>query len=86
MKTEFKIWWINYFMHPFAWSRWCDICTFNFGYTPYLLQGKLNRRSNAKKFRVTAITNKIGVAYPGSVPISTLDEKGLIDSQVKFNS
>ena len=83
--TQFKTWWVNYWLAPFSWSRWADIETFNFGSTPYLLQGKVNSRSNAKKFRVTPIKNRAGVASGGTPKLSYLAEHGLIDEQVKFN-
>ncbi len=48
-RVQFKIWAYSYFTHPFSWSRWCDIQTFSYGSDAYLLQGKSNKNSNAKK-------------------------------------
>ena len=83
--TQFKTWWINYLMHPFSWSRWTDIITFSYA-GAYLLQGKVNSRSNSKKFRVVQLReNSLGVAKVEHMPIETLEKCGLIDTQVKFN-
>ena len=49
--TSFGNWLTNYFLAPFSWSRWTDITTFAFG-GAYLLQGKVNSRTNAKKFNI----------------------------------
>jgi hypothetical protein len=84
-KTEFRIWWMHYWMAPFAWSRWADICTFSFGSNAYLLQGKVNRKSNAKKFRVTAMKRTTGVADVGHMKMERLTECGLIDEMAKWN-
>lgn len=85
MKTEFKIWLVNYLLSPFSWSKWADICTFSFAYNAYLLQGKVNKRTNAKIFRVTAMKGMIGVADVGSIELDQLKKCGLIDETVKFN-
>lgn len=85
-KTEFKIWWTNYWLAPFSWSRWADIQTFSFGCSAYLLQGKVNSKTNAKKFKVTAMKRTTGVADVGYVKIERLTECGLIDEIVKWNS
>lgn len=84
IKTQFKIWLVNYLVGPFSWSKWTDINTFEFHGGPYLLQGKVNRVSNAKKFRVTRIGTLFG-ASPGAVPFDKLREHGLIEDQVKYN-
>ena len=87
-KTDFQIWWVNYFLAPFSWSRWTDILTFTYGMVsePQLLQGKLNKRTNAKKFRITSLKQKMTTKYHyGKIDMDVLDKNGLIDSQVKFN-
>lgn len=86
MKTEFKIWLINYILAPFSWSRWTDITTFAFAGS-YLLQGKVNKRTNAKKFRVTTISSATMTTarYLNGLPMDKLEECKLIDKQVKFN-
>jgi hypothetical protein len=85
IKTEFKTWWVNYLLAPFSWSRWTDIITFSYA-GAYLLQGKVNRLTNAKKFKITALrANHLGVAKVERMPIETLEKCGLIDQQVKYN-
>lgn len=86
MKTEFKIWLINYILAPFSWSKWADITTFPFAGS-YLLQGKVNKRTNAKKFRVTTISsgNMFSAQYLDGLPIEKLEESKLIDREVKYN-
>lgn len=83
IKTQFKIWLINYLVGPFSWSKWTDINTFEFNGCPYLLQGKVNKVSNAKKFRIT----RIGAMFtsPRSMPFDKLREHNLIEDQVKYN-
>jgi hypothetical protein len=84
IKTQFKIWLVNYLAGPFSWSKWTDINTFEFHGDPYLLQGKVNKVSNAKKFRVTRIGTMFG-ASPMSMPFDKLRQHGLIEDQVKYN-
>ena len=84
IKTQFKIWLVNYLVGPFSWSKWTDINTFEFNSSPYLLQGKVNRVSNAKKFRVTTIGTRFGTS-PRSMPFDELRKHGLIEDQVKYN-
>jgi hypothetical protein len=84
MKTQFKIWLVNYLVGPFSWSKWTDINTFEFHGDPYLLQGMVNKVSNAKKFRVTRIGTMFG-ASPMSMPFDKLRQHGLIEDQVKYN-
>lgn len=83
-RTQFKLWWIHWLMAPFSWSRWTDISTFSYGDSAHLLQGKVNRRSNAKKFRVTNMKKSYSVIDIGRLPIEKLDECGLIDNEVKW--
>ena len=82
---DFKIWFSNYFLALFSWSRWVDVDTFSFGSNAYLLQGKINKRSNAKKFRVTGMKNRSGVADIGAIKIERLSGCGLINNNVLFN-
>lgn len=84
-KTQFKIWWISYITAPFSWSRWTDICTFSYGGTACLLQGKLNKRTNAKIFRITKMKQFGAINEVGNVRMERLTECGLIDEQVKWN-
>jgi len=86
IKTEFKIWFVNYLLAPFSWSRWTDICTFSFGYSAYLLQGKVNSKTNAKKFKVISTKGLVGVADVGVLEMKRLKECGLICEEVKFNT
>lgn len=86
MKTEFRIWLINYILAPFSWSRWTDICTFSYGRTACLLQGRVNKKTNAKKFKITELRQRFTLNDVHNMPIEKLNECGLIDSQVKFNS
>lgn len=85
INTEFKTWWANYWLSPFSWSRWTDIDTFYYDTHPYLLQGKVNKRSNAKKFKITAIKNTIGHSSMQGLNIEQLFKCGLIDQTVKYN-
>jgi hypothetical protein len=84
-KVEFRIWLINYILAPFSWSRWTDIKTFQYGYGGYLLQGRMNKKTNAKIFRITEMKHSF-VTTETTCEIEQLDKCGLIDSQVKFNS
>ena len=52
---------------------------------PYLLQGKVNKCTNAKKFKVVQMKNKFSVAYGPSPSIELLSAIGLVDTEVKFN-
>lgn len=86
IKTEFQIWLWNYILAPFSWSRWTDIATFSFGYNAYLLQGKVNKRTNAKRFRVQSTKQVFAVADIGGISMEQLDKCKLIDTVAKFNS
>jgi len=77
MKAEFKQWAIMYFLAPFSWSKWIDIDTFSFGMSAYLLQAKVNKSTNAKKFRVTKTKNNFGVADIGNLKLEKLTEAKL---------
>ena len=83
VRTDFKIWFVNYFLAPFSWSRWTDISTFDYA-GGYLLQGKVNKRTNAKKFKITEMRQCWKVAKT-SVSMDKLKENGLIDDKVKYN-
>lgn len=61
---------------PFSWSRWNDISTFMFGYDGYLLQGRVNRVSNAKEFRITRFRQLLSMANVPSVTIERVKEIG----------
>jgi len=81
--VEFKNWWISYWLAPFSWSKWSDISTFSYGYKSYLLQGRVNRKTNAKKFKVTPIKNKYGTVGVETMKMERLVECGLIDEIAK---
>jgi hypothetical protein len=83
MKTDFKTWWANYWLAPFSWSRWADICTFSYGDNAFLLQGKVNKTTNAKKFKVTAMKRFTGGADVKSMTMERLSECGLINEIAK---
>lgn len=55
MHTSFGNWLTNYFLASFSWSRWTDITTFSYAGEAFLLQGKVNSRTNAKKFKVIVL-------------------------------
>ena len=40
------------------WSKWVDVAVYDYGYTPYLLQMRVNR-INRKKFKSTRITGLV---------------------------
>ena len=82
MKVQFKQWIILTMIAPFSWSKWVDISTFSWGSEAYLLQGKVNRRTNAKRFLVTAISSRFKVADPRNVSIEELDKCGLIEREL----
>jgi hypothetical protein len=86
IKTEFKFWFLNYFLSPFRWSKWKDIDTFTFGTSAYLLQGKLNKGTNAKKFKVVCTADGAGGANIVSIEFSKLEERGLIDNTLNEHS
>ena len=85
-KTQFRIWWINYFISPFSWSRWTDITTFSYGGTACLLQGKCNKSTNAKRFKITTMKQRFSINDVGNMKMERLAECGLIDETVKWNS
>jgi hypothetical protein len=85
MKVIFKIWLYNYITAPFSWSRWADISSFSFGSDAYLLQGKVNKNSNAKKFRITALKNNSKLADVQFMSLERLKECQLIEEIVKYN-
>ena len=68
------LWW---WLQPFMWKPWVDITTFTFGYQGYLLQGRVNKISNAKKFRITKMRQLFSVAEVSAVSLKELNEKGL---------
>lgn len=72
MKAQFKTWFVNYFMFPFSWSRWTDILTFSYS-GAYLLQGRVNSRSNAKQFRITGMQRAFAVSKPTTPSMTQLD-------------
>ena len=84
VKVEFKMWLINYLIAPFSWSKWADITCFEFGYDGYLLQGKVNKITNAKIFKITPQKQSFTPAT-SYVGFDRLKEVGLIDETVKFN-
>lgn len=86
IKTQFQIWFVYYFNAPFSWSRWTDISVFQYQGTCYLLQGKVNKFNNAKKFRVTGIKNKYGLNGDASITMEKLDACGLVNQVVQYNS
>lgn len=84
MKTQFKTWLIGYAIAPFSWSRWADICTFTFLGDAYLLQGKVNRQTNEKRFMVTSTSpNFLNAADVGSIRMERLKECGLINETIE---
>ena len=85
-KTQFQIWWINYILAPFSWSRWTDIATFSYGSTACLLQGKCNSRTNAKRFKITTLKQRFAINDVQHMEMKRLIECGLIDEQLKYNS
>lgn len=85
-KTQFRIWWVHWMLAPFGWSRWTDIQTFGYDGDAFLLQGKVNRSSNAKKFRITCTKKSYRLANVSNVSMDRLNECGLADEHVKWNS
>jgi hypothetical protein len=82
MKTEFKTWAIGYILAPFSWSAWADICTFTWLDNAYLLQGKVNRRTNEKRFMVTSTNQRIiSPQNVGEISMDRLKECNLINEQ-----
>ena len=83
MKSEFKQWIILRIIAPFSWSKWADISTFSYASEAYLLQGMVNRKTNSKQFKVTAISSRFKIADPRNVSIDELDKCGLIERELK---
>jgi hypothetical protein len=83
--TSFGNWFINYFLAPFSWSRWTDITTFSYASQAFLLQGKVNSRTNAKKFKIISFKTRTGIVKIGHMTMEQLALTGLIDDKVKFN-
>lgn len=86
MKVEFKNWIIHSILAPLSWSKWCDIQTFMFGSTCYLLQGKLNKVTNSKKFKVTQLKQNFQTANIGLISLEKLKDHGLIEEQIQYNT
>ncbi len=84
MKNQLHIYLVNAILATFSWSRWTDIIVFTYGYNSYLLQGKVNKRTNAKVFQVISFKNKLGTAS-ANLTMEKLDECGLVDTKVKYN-
>ena len=57
-------------------SRWIDVSVFYEGYDckSYLLQAKVNRFTNKKKFRCTAIQSGMGGRSPNYVQVAPLTQ------------
>jgi hypothetical protein len=73
---------LNYLLFPFGWSRWVDLTTFHFG-SGYLLQGKKNKYSNAKKFRVIKMKQLFGFPSTPNLPLDFLTKAGLTETELK---
>jgi len=80
--VQFKQWALMYFLAPFSWSKWIDIDTFSFGGSACLLQGKVNTRTNAKKFRVTGMKKSFNVHDIGHLKLEKLTECGLTQTKL----
>jgi len=73
---------VSFLTHPFSWSKWVDISTFSFGSSAYLLQGKVNKNSNSKKFKVVPLKRFYQTGDIGSIEMSKLEECGLITTKL----
>jgi hypothetical protein len=67
----------SWFLQPFSWTEWTDISTFAFACDGYLLQGKRNTVSNAKKFRITILKQAMKMANAPVVPFEKLVDLGV---------
>lgn len=64
-------------LHPFSWTPWVDLKTFSYGGDAYLLQGRKNTISNAKRFRVQPTKNAFQTANVGQLSMDELITAGL---------
>jgi hypothetical protein len=60
------------------WTPYTDILVFNYGYCSYLLQGKRNRITNRKKFKVT----KCGGSPFSDAKTDSVTEEKLFEKQL----
>jgi len=66
-----------YFLYKLAgWGRWKDISVFDFAYRPFLLQGRVNKWSNQKSFKITSMT-KLGSVKQFDISEGKLIESGM---------
>lgn len=67
----------SWILQPFLWGVWVDITTFSFGGECYLLQGRVNLISNAKKFRITPFKQWFITANSPEIELEKLKSLGL---------
>lgn len=85
MKTQILNALTGWILFPFSWSKWVDIQTFSFVGNAYLLQGKVNTVSNAKKFRVVKTNpSKFYAANIGILKMEDLATAGLLTTEVQY--
>ena len=64
------------------WSQWKDILVFSFATESFLLQGKVNRKTNRKKFKaVSCSRGRFGMGFAHSVTEEQLRKVGLFDKE-----
>lgn len=60
-----------------SWSKWVDICVFNYYGQSWLLQGKMNSKTNSKKFKITKIGGHILQTPNCTISEYVLKDKGV---------
>lgn len=75
-KIIYRSLWI-WFLSPCFWTKWIDVTTFTYSYSGYLLQGRRNKLSNAKQFRITILKQSFKMAEAPMVHLDTLKQLGL---------
>jgi hypothetical protein len=75
----------GWILHPFSWSKWVDIQTFSFLGEAFLLQAKINKVSNLKRFRVQRTRqDRLSATNVGAINIEELEKRDLISYDVEY--
>ena len=75
----------GWILHPFSWSKWVDIQTFSFLGEAFLLQARVNKASNLKRFRVQRTRqDRLSATNVGMINIEKLENAGLISCSVEY--
>ena len=62
-----------------GWSKWRDISVFNFGFESYLLQGRVHKKTNLKRFTIVPLKGRFQSAYCGNMTEEKLAKASLFN-------